>query len=231
MLVIAKKIWQPSDWGVSTLLLLMCALTSACDKSSSIVAPSSEPLAASPKVVPDIDGFKDAQFGATASELESLGYYCSTEKLDFIDEELLSCKKNSTLFGLPAIVEASLEDGVTITVAVTVVDDKPIDLVSRYTQSFGHPRQYATRSPYDLSTTVTTVWVSPAGGAIFIFQREDLSNLENPNVRRLTNDGSYGFKDRGFVRYEQEVIYYNPTFAANALEKLELAGVSAEGDF
>lgn len=189
---------------------------------------------ASAKKVPQVDGFKDAKFGMPLSAMEALGYHCVVEKLEVSDDKELSfddCTKDSTLFGLPARATAHFDDdGVLITVSVKAIDTKPIDLASLFTNAIGPPRLFQQRSPFDLSTTTTSMWLSDLGSSIVILRTEGLPGALT-TAPMEENDGSVPVDAISGTQYEQTVLYYSASQTALVLKRLEETKVNAESDF
>lgn len=184
--------------------------------------------------VPRIEGFKEAKFGARLDEMESLGFYCLIYKPDVVGGEPSTwhnCTKDSTLFGLPARVEAQFDEHILRSVEVLAVDSKPIDLVSLYTNAMGPPREFEERSPHDLTTRHTSWWLAPNGTGVaitrYLYTQEPLT----PIKRELANDGAHLVDGAHGARYEQRVWYYNEDDTSKRIGLAQAGQVEAPDDF
>lgn len=196
-----------------------------------VAAETSPPAEGLARTVPAIEGFKDVAFGTPMQDVAALGYYCFNDKIEGYEGDLYACLKESTLFGLPANVRASIHEGVVYAISIEVKDSKPVDLSRLFADQFGPPQSFQVRAQHDLSTKHTSYWLSPSGTSVAVIRSSDIPGVRSATVRKLLNDGSAPVAGVDRTFYEQTAIYYGTAGTKELLKDAAAASVTADRDF
>ncbi len=208
----------------TAVVVVSLALITGCSPSTTNDSGASAPVASTKVDIPDINGFKDAKFGMTTQELESLGYYCHVTRDEGVDQDFNECRSSTTLFGLPAIAVAHFIDGKVVSIVVTAEDNKPIDLNALYSDALGTPIYHKKRNAGDLTNEFILLWIAKNNAGVAILGQDK-------GTRTAINDGSMEIVENGVPKFKQTAHYYNEAITTKLHLDILGSHVAPESDF
>lgn len=142
--------------------------------------------ACSPRT-PTLNGFKDITFGMSQSEMQNLGFTCSSQySCDQSNASSTQGPKGYTIFGQPASVSATMDKGKVSEISL-LVHISPTEMMNLLKHEYGEPHEFEFDTLYGRRAS-TTYWI--------FNNKTSISLVNGGQIPQLPYDSTVSYLDQ-----------------------------------